>query len=126
MDDDDLIRRLRRVYAERHIHEKLSKQCTGFSVDVQRIIDVVDTKILPYFHKVFKTPNDVSLDRLSDWVQHLFTKDSVMQVGYSRIARHDETHEFMVYAVLKYKSASVPILIVGRDDLPNLGFSDKY
>jgi hypothetical protein len=107
---------IRRIYRERWMSAD-----HVLPHDVEKIITVVTDKVIPYFHKVFKTENDITLDRLGKWVTTLFTSKSNMQVVEAGTAINDETKEFIVHMTVRYKSAELPVVIVGRADLPGFG-----
>lgn len=106
-------KRIQQEHQQRMLEMALGKQCSGLSIHVNRIFDVVAHRIIPYFKQVFKGPNDISIESLSEWLENLFTEDSNMKVDRAIIIVDDNLQQFVVFALLSYKTAKAPMLILG-------------
>lgn len=106
-------KRIQQEHQQRMLDMALEKQCSGLEIHIKRIFDVIAHRIIPYFKQVFKGPNDISIERLSEWLENLFTEDSNMKVDHAIIVVDDALCQFAVFAILSYKTAKAPMLILG-------------
>ena len=112
--NDDFNEDLRRMYMER----MMGKYIDGFDVDIHRAYRVISEKIVPDFKRTIKHPWDFNIDKITNWIQGLFTPESKMQVIRSMVVVDDNKATVTVFALFKYKSATVPMLLLCKGSPP--------
>lgn len=95
-----------------HMERMLGKYIEGFDVDIHRAYGVISEKIIPDFKRTIKHPWDFNIDKITNWIQGLFTSESKMQVIRSMVVVDDNNASVIVFVLFKYKSATVPMLLL--------------
>lgn len=95
-----------------HMERLLGKYIDGSDVDIHRAYRVISEKIIPDFKRTIKHPWDFNIYKITNWIQGLFTPESKMQVIRSTVVVDDNKASVIVFVLFKYKSATVPMLLL--------------